>query len=199
MAWTLVGAQYNAAGGGSVTNTTLGNLRVVMTGATALPVVSGGGVASWSSVSYGPGTQQGVFQVIAFGLVTTTGANTLAVTHTPFDTYSHEFAPPSGTPGIDVSGHLSGASSGVNAGPSLTPAGAGELWVGFEVSSSVATGNTTGVVYVTTHSSNQIGYDLNSPSGAFAPNFNANTTWDAIAAMFIATSAAAGIQIDMII
>ena len=199
MAWTAVGAAYNAAGGGSVTNTTLGNLRVVMTGANSLPVVSGGGVASWSSVSYGPGTQNGVFQVIAYGLVTTTGANTLAVTHTPFETYSHEFAPPSGTPGIDVSGHLSGTGTGGGvAGVSLTGT-AGDLWVGYEVANSVGAGSTTGVVYVTSHASNQVGYDLNAPSGAFAPNWGPSSAWDCIGAMFIATSAAAGIQMDMII
>ena len=199
MAWTAVGALYNATGGGTVTNTTVGNLRVVWTGATVLPVVTGGGVTTWVPVVYGPGTQNGVFQVIAYGLVTATGAQTLAVTHTPFETCSHEFAPASGTPGIDVSGHLSGTSTGTVAGTSLTPTAAADLWAGYMIANSVGTGNTTGVVYATTVGANQIGYHLNAPSGAYAPNFGPSSAWDSVAAMFIASGAVANIAMDMII
>ena len=199
MAWTAVGALYNATGGGSVTNTTIGNLRVVWTGASTSPTVSGGGVTTWTRVIYGPGTQQGVFQVIAYGLVTATGAQTLTVSASPFETVSHEFAPASGTPGIDTSGHLSGTSTGTVAGTSLTPSAAADLWAGYMVASSVGTGNTTGVVYATTVSSNQIGYHLNAPSGAYAPNFGPSSAWDSVAAMFIASGAVANIAMDMII
>lgn len=199
MAWTAVGALYNATGGGTVTNTTVGNLRVVWTGATVLPVVTGGGVTTWVPVIYGPGTQNGVFQVIAYGLVTATGAQTLAVTHTPFETVSHEFAPASGTPAIDVSGHLSGTSTGTVAGTSLTPTAAADLWAGYMIANSVGTGNTTGVVYATTVGANQIGYHLNAPSGAYAPNFGPTSAWDSVAAMFTSSGVVANIAMDMII
>ena len=199
MAWTTAGTFYNAAGGGTVTNTTIGNLRVVWAGATVQPVVTGGGVTVWYFDVY-HATQNTAFLVIYYGLVTATGAQTLAITHTPFETMSQEFAPPAGPPTHDGTGNLSNATGGAFENcASITPSGAGDLWTGYMIAASVTAGNSTGVSYHATHSGDELGWNLNAPSGAYTANLAPTGGWDSIASMFAPAVAVTAIKIAQII
>lgn len=191
MAWTAVGTfTLGTAATQAVTNTTAGDVRVVWTGSSsATPVVSGGGVTTWNQTVVYTGTNTAADLLIAWGIITSTGSQTLSMTHTPFETSSQEFAPPGATPTLDVSGHLSGSTTGAAvAGVSLTGT-AGDLWCGYNVNvNSCGAGNTTGVTYKTTSTSNQLGWDLNSPSGAFAPTWGPTGAWDTLALMLISVT-----------
>lgn len=193
MAWTTAGSfASGTAATLAVTNTTVNDVRVVWTGTTGTaPSVSGGGVTTWNQTVTYAGTNSGAKMLIAWGLVTSTGSQTVSVSNSPFEINTQEFVPPSGTPSLDASGHLSGVTTGAGVpGVSLTGT-AGDLWCGYNVNAaSTGTGNTTGVVYTTTPTSNQIGWALNSPAGAFAPTWGPSGAWDTLALMLLSGAAA---------
>jgi hypothetical protein len=194
VAWTTAGSFAQSTSSPlAVTNTTAGNTRVVIWATSgAATVLSGGGVTTWNQTTTFTGTHTAAVMVIAFGQVTSTGSQSLAATGSPFEMMSQEFVPPSGAPTLDTSGHLTGTTTGSNiAGVSLTGT-LGDLWVGYQTNvNSVAAGNTTGVVYTVTTSGDCIGWDLNSPSGAFAPNWSPVGAWDTLALMLKSGAAAA--------
>jgi hypothetical protein len=194
VAWTTAGAfASGSASTLAVTNTTNGDVRVVWTGSTTgAPVVSAGGVTTWNQTVTYTGTQTGARMLIAWGVVTSTGAQTISVTNSPFEICSQQFVPPS-TASLDVSGHLSGTTTGAFiAGVSLTGTAAGDLWCGYDVNvTSCSAGNTTGVAYTATPGSNVLGWDLNAPNTAFAPNYSQSGAWDTLALMLIPGAVAA--------
>lgn len=181
----------------AVTNTTVGDTRVAIFATSgATPAISGGGVTTWNATVTESGGHTGTFMIIAFGQVTATGSQSIAVTNSPFEILSQEFVPPSGAPTLDAHGALIGTTTGSNiAGVSLTGT-AGDLWVGYATNvNSVAAGNTTGVTYTVTTDGDCIGWDLNSPSGAFAPNYSPVGAWDTLALMLKSGATAAGLPL----
>lgn len=199
MAWTTAGTFYNAKASGTVTNTTVGNLRVVWALGPTQPVVTGGGVTVWAFDVY-HGTQNALWQIIYYGIITATGAQTLTITSTADETMSQEFAPPAGPATHDGTGNLSNATGGTFENcASITPSGAGDLWTGYMIAASVTTGNSTGVSYHATHASNELGWNLNAPSGAYTANLAPTGAWDSIATMFAPAVAVTAIKIAQII
>ena len=191
MAWTTAGSfASGTASTQAVTNTTIGNVRIVWTIASAQPVVSGGGVATWNNTVVYDATENPVWMVIAWGLVTATGAQTVSVTNSPLEINTQELVPPLPLIAIDVSGHLSGTTSADIAGVSLNVSNAGELWVGYAVSSgSASAGSLSGVTYTATPTANVIGWALNAPSGAYAPDYVETGNWDTLALTLVASPA----------
>jgi hypothetical protein len=186
--WTAVGSFADGTASTlAVTNTNLGDVRIVWTGTNgSAPAVSAGGVTTWNQTVTYVGTETGAPMLIAWGVVTATGAQTVSVSNSPFEIDSQAFTPSAGTVSLDTSGHLSGTTTGAGVpGVSLTGT-AGDLWCGYSVNqASTGTGNTTGVTYETTSTSNQVAWAVNSPSGAFAPNWGPSGAWDTLALMLI--------------
>jgi hypothetical protein len=195
VAWTTAGT--TASGTAStlaVTNTTVGDVRVVWAGSSSgAPIASAGGVTTWHTAEAFTGTETGSHMYIAWGLVTSTGSQTVSMTNSPFETLSQQFVPPTGTVALDVAGTASGTTSAVVAGAALSPAAAGELWLGYGVAvGSTNAGNTTGVVYTETPTENCIGWNLSAPGTAgYAPNWTQSGHWDTIAALLTVSTGTA--------
>jgi hypothetical protein len=190
LAWTTAGSlAQGTAATLAVTNTTIGDVRVVWTGSSSgSPVISAGGVTTWNTVVYTGATETAADLVIAWGVITATGSQTVSATHTPFDISSQEFVPPGAAPTLDTSGHLSGTTTGATvAGVSLTGT-AGDLWASYSACINATTaGTTSGVVYHTTTPGNCLAWHLNAPAGAFAPNWDQTGAWDTLGMMLIST------------
>ena len=159
--------------------------------------VSGGGVTTWTRAIQYVGINEPREYEIWYGVVTSTGSSpimfTLSGSNAGFvaEYEAQEFTAGLGsgtTWSLDTTGHQENASSTTVTYPSLTPAGAGELYYGFaDMPSTPAAGSTAGFTYFTTADSNQIAYNPDAGSGSVQPTSTQGSAGasSAVAAFFI--------------
>jgi hypothetical protein len=205
LAWTITGTglQQGTAATLSVTNTTVGDIRVVATFTTFNPAtltVSGGGVTTWTyygATFVGPTT--GVSMRTAWGPVTSTGSQTITAATTGgtiAEIVSGEFVPPASTTvsqdGLYGTNHGTGSTIPM---ASLTPSQTGDLYWGYAIAAGTASsGGTSGFVYLVTGTSNAIVYSLNAPSPS-APVVNGTGGGDSIDGLLQALGGAAAVPL----
>jgi hypothetical protein len=162
----------------------LGDVLVVVSeqNAAGLTVtsMSGGGVTTWNNALRYVGIGEPRAYEIWYGVVTATGGSTINFTLSGSNAgqtaeyEAQEFTAGDG-PGtiwnLDTKGTQETLSnSTVLTYPSLTPAGAGELYFGFDdMPSSPSGGSTTGFSYFTTADSNQVAYNPSVGPSAVQP------------------------------
>jgi hypothetical protein len=167
----------------SVNPQTVGDVLVVMDeqddNAVTTTSLSGGGVTTWSRAIQYVGTGEPREYELWYGQVTSTGSSTITFTlsgsivgHNA-EYEAQEFTAGLGSSSVwtlDTTNHQENSSSTTLTYPSLTPAGAGELYFGFiDMPNPPSAGSTPGVTYYTTPDANQIAYDPASGSGALQP------------------------------
>jgi hypothetical protein len=172
---TLAQKQGTATTALAVTPQHAGDLVVltvkVGSGTVTASSITGGGVATWTRAE-GPYTGfTGNDLEMWTGVVTTTGAATVTVSFSSPVTSiytglaAQEFSSSKGaatTWSLDTGAGISNASSTTVTFPKLTPAGSGELYVGYApVANTGAGGSTAGVTYATTADADVTAYDTN--------------------------------------
>ena len=159
--------------------------------------VSGGGVTTWTRAIQYVGVMEPREYEIWYGVVTSTGSSTitfhLSGSNTGFvaEYEAQEFTAGLGsgtTWSFDTANHQENAASTTVTYPSLTPAGAGELYYGFADMPSTPTGTgTAGFTFFTTADANQTAYNADAGAGAVQPTSTqgAADVSSAVAAFFI--------------
>ncbi len=174
---TSVGTTSGAAAKGistlAVSPKALGDLLVVLvkvdSGSAKATSVSGGGVASWSLATTYAGYANHQFSIWT-GVVTSTGAATVtvgfsaSVSGIEVGLEGQEFSSALGTStvwGVDNGGGISNASGSTTTFAALTPAGTGELYIGFNSVSNAnaSAGSTPGFTYAVTPDGDIVAYD----------------------------------------
>lgn len=171
----------------SVSPVNVGDLMLLWVSAgnnSAVSSLSGGGVTSWSLVTYINGAS-GVNRLELWrGVVTTAGASTITLAYAGgnggngVELAATEFTmnSTSGTWIVDNSGTLATATGTVVYYPSLTPSYQKDLYVGYAVgSSTMSAGTTTGYTYLPTGLGRYFAYDT-SVSGTQQPSANQATS-----------------------
>ncbi len=159
--------------------------------------VSGGGVTTWTRAIQYVGINEPREYEIWFGVVTSTGSSPITFTLSGSTSMTAEYEAQEFTAGLgsgttwspDTTGHFETVSSATVTYPSLTPAGAGELYYGFaDMPTAPAAGMTSGFTYFTTADANQTAYNPAAGSGAVQPTSTQGSAGvsSAVAAFFIA-------------
>ena len=199
MAFTAVGSFTQATTlTPSVTTVADGDLYLLgiqAQSATVHPTgVSGGGCTGWTQMGTTYSGTQGTCNISVWaGQVASAGTATLTVTLSgtaPAMRIAGQEFSATGAWAYDTSGGKSTASS--NTFPSLTPAGAGELYFSWSDVDSLSAGSTSGYTYDEDSHSNWCVFNPSCTSSAQAPAFPANSDFDAFAVLLkVASSDAA--------
>lgn len=178
MTFAAVGSAIFATGSFSLTPSGIGDLillEVVNEDTDVAATALASGNVTWAAmgsalVDSGDGASAQVFA----GTVTGTGAATVSITWggtapTNVRMAGQEFSSTVGSWTLDTQGNLINL-SGTNTWPSLTPAGAGELYFGFALNAgSAAAGSTSGYTYASSPQHNGMAYNAACTSSAQAP------------------------------
>ena len=206
MAWTLVNALVSGTTATrAVTNTNLGNVRVVgvfSNSATATLGISAGGVTTWNPFGsgYNPTNPAGFTIRLFWGLITATGAQTITCTTsagTIQEIVSGAFAPPACTVALDGTQTTTTGTTTTTGYGSQVPSTATDLYWGYAIyGASGAAGSTTGFTYFLTGTSNIALYSLAAPNPS-APTNPANAGgWGSVAGMLEVTSGALALPLQ---
>lgn len=183
---TFVGTLYNAVGNpSSITVANVGDLIVMAClSSSGITAVSGGGVTTWNGpLTENPGGGNWI-TTMWWGIATSAGAQAISVTNAGGQMlWVGEFGGPSG---IDTSGGAYSASETTAAFPSLTPAGADELYVAYggNGGGGFSAGSTPGVQYIVIDGYHMVCYAL-SVSATLQPTAGQNSNnFEAVGALF---------------
>lgn len=211
MTWTHTGTdQYASITSGQTSFTTaagtIGNLRLYSSTVTAqttatIASLSGGGVTTWARAG-SVNTSNSDSVELWWGVITDSGtALTITYNTSPgsklVDQRQVDFIPPTGggTIAMQVAGTSSSASSTSIAFPTLTPAGAGDLYYGDTLLGPVGTssGSPAGYTFIADASSNVYCYNVNVTSSAQSPiGTQSSGSYDTVGAIFTVTGGGGG-------
>jgi len=173
--------------------------------------VSGGGVTTWTRAIQYVGINEPREYEIWYGVVTSTGPSLTITFHlsgsntgSVAEYEAQEFTAGLGsgtTWSLDTANHQETVSSTTVTYPSLTPAGAGELYYGFADMPSPPTGTgTSGFTFFTTADTNQTAYDPAAGSGAVQPTSTQDSAGPSsvVAAFFMVHAPAPGPAVTVV-
>jgi hypothetical protein len=157
----------------------IGNLIVIEvineSNNTVFPTALSSTNVTWTPIGTSfAGTTNAFTARVFFGKVTSTSSATVTITWsgttpTSMETGGQEFTSTVGSWALDVQGQFD-TTAVTSTWPSLTPAGAGELYFGHDIDNGVAVaGSTTGYTYDITTSSNGVAFNPACTSAAQAP------------------------------
>jgi RHS repeat-associated protein len=184
----------------SVSPKAVGDLMTLVVSVVGGPVssVSGGGVTTWYKDIAKVGNQEGNDNEIWWGVVSTTGASTITVaftgSHSADELMAQEYSAGSGaTWSTGANGSTSSTTSTVTF-PSLTPSGAGELYLGFaQVDGTGEAGTTSGFNYtITSAEGSVLCWDTNVSATTSPTATQTGTGSDSVGALFAASGGGGG-------
>jgi RHS repeat-associated protein len=184
----------------SVSPQAVGDLMVFVVNVDGGPVssVSGGGVTTWNKDIAKVGTEEGNDNEIWWGVVSASGASTITVaftgSHSDDELMAQEYSAGAGaTWSTGANGSTSSTTSTVTF-PSLTPTGAGELYLGFaQVDGGGEAGSTPGFSYtITSAEASVLCWDTNVSTTTSPTATQTATGSDSVGALFAASGGTGG-------
>jgi RHS repeat-associated protein len=184
----------------SVSPQAVGDLMVFVVNVDGGPVssVSGGGVTTWNKDIAKVGTEEGNDNEIWWGVVSASGASTITVaftgSHSGDELMAQEYSAGAGaTWSTGATGSTSSSTSTITF-PSLTPAGAGELYLGFaQVDGGGEAGSTPGFSYtITSAEASVLCWDTNVSTTTSPTATQTGSGSDSVGALFAASGGTGG-------
>ena len=177
MGFTAVGSTFQTTStSASFTPSTVGDLVLleVLTLSQVTSISLSSGNCTWTQIAYANGVNNPYSAAVFAGRVTSASLGTLAIGFTggsPTIRVTAQEFNASGQWILDTKGTLDN-SGGTNLFPSLTPAGAGELYFGYAVDKGTASaGSTSGYTYFVDAHGNGMCYNPSCTSGAQQPQW----------------------------